>query len=226
MFVDPWGLHYEEVADALEVLVNAKSQMLSSSEGSREYTRAYQNAMQAKEKIRQDVVYIENLGGLKSTLSPIVEGDNNSVQSLKDAGNSVKKAMNSYNIGRVVDDVVLTGALTVVGAVAIKAGIAAIVSKLAPAASTMLTVDPNKINHIFNKAEHNLSPLVQKFRGNVADAYIAVQNAAQKVVNSKGLSGVFDSVDNPIVVKVKGFVVNVGGNVIDGILKIGTFYIK
>jgi len=52
------------------------------------------------------------------------------------------------------------------------------------------------------------------------------QNATQQIVNSQNLTGIFDSVENPLVVNVNGFVVNVGGRVIDGIFRIGTFYIK
>ena len=225
-FVDPSGLDYDDVIANLSTIVNAKARMLSASKSSMEYRLAYQNAMQAKERISNDIIYVENHRELRSILSPIIEGDNNSLQSLKDARSSVETAKDDYNRSQTMVDVATIGVLAVGGAVAIKAGAAAVVSKLAPVTPAIPMVDPNKINHIFNKAEHNLYPLVQKFRGNLTDAYIAVQNATQSVVNTKGLNGVFDSVENPIVVNVKGFVVNVGGRVVDGIIKIGTFYIE
>ena len=128
-----------------------------------------------------------------------------------------------------IGDVVQFGTF-IVGGIAIKAGAgyvaSKIASKLVPAVSAASNIDPNKINHIFNKAEHNLGNLVNKFGGNVTEAYMAVQNAAQKIVDTNKLTGIFDSVDNPIIVKVKDITIHVGGNVIDGILKFGTFFVK
>ncbi len=139
MFVDPTGLHYEDVIADLSTIVSAKARMLSAPRYSTEYRLAYQNAMQAKESISNDVIYIENLDGLRSVLSPIVEGDNNSLESLKGARSSVETALNDYNRGRIIDDIVTTGLLTAGGAVAIKAGVGAlagkIATKVAPAAS-------------------------------------------------------------------------------------------
>lgn len=68
--------------------------------------------------------------------------------------------------------------------------------------------------------------LLDSFGGNKTNAYIAVQNAVQKVVNSQQLTGVFSSTKNPMIVKVKDYIVQVGGRVIDGVFNIGTFYIK
>lgn len=87
-------------------------------------------------------------------------------------------------------------------------------------------VDANKLNHIFNKVEHKLSPLLNKFDGNMTDAYIAVQKAAQNAVDTHNLKGVFDSVMNPITVNIKGITIKVGGKVVDGTFNIGTFYAK
>ena len=100
---------------------------------------------------------------------------------------------------------------------------APIVAKAAP---IIVATDPNKINHIFNNSEHNLFPFLQSFGGDKASAYIAVYNAAQSIVNSNNLTGIYNSVSNPIIVNVNGYEINIGGRVIDGILHIGTFFIK
>jgi RHS repeat-associated protein len=80
-------------------------------------------------------------------------------------------------------------------------------------------VDPNKLTHIFGKASHNLGPLVQAL-GSHEDAFSAVQNAAQTAVRNQGLSGVFETTVN-----VAGQDVVVRGNIIDGVVRIGTFFI-
>jgi hypothetical protein len=79
--------------------------------------------------------------------------------------------------------------------------------------------DPNKLNHIFGKAEHNLDGVVQKMGGQQA-AYDAIEAAAQSKVKSDQLTGVveFD-------VQVGGQKVTVKGNVINGVIKIGTAFI-
>jgi hypothetical protein len=96
-------------------------------------------------------------------------------------------------------------------------------STAAPAVSTR--IDPNKINHVFNKVGRGLEPLVQRF-GSKANAYNEVQRAAQKVVDTHNLTGQFSSRVNPIVVEVGGMKLDVGGAVIDGVLHIGTFALK
>jgi len=106
--------------------------------------------------------------------------------------------------------------------------IKAIGTALAPSApqvaETINNVDTNKLNHIFNKIEHNLDPLVNYF-GSQTAAFNAVQQAAQAQVTANGLTGIFDSANNPIIVNVGRQVVHVGGSVIDGVLKVGTFFI-
>jgi len=82
--------------------------------------------------------------------------------------------------------------------------------------------NPNDLHHIFNNPthNHNLNSFLQSFRGNEVHAYNAVQRA---ISNSPGLpqSGVFEA----IVVQVNGFAISVKGTVIDGVVRIGTFYI-
>lgn len=65
------------------------------------------------------------------------------------------------------------------------------------------------------------------YNGNQIKAYNAINNAAQTVINSKGiLKATFNSVENPLIVNINGFTINIGGTVIDGIFKLGTAFIK
>lgn len=77
----------------------------------------------------------------------------------------------------------------------------------------------NKLNHIFGQARHNLGPLAQKF-GSQQAAFTAVESAIQAKVAKEGLTGVFRTS-----VSVGGQSVEVQGKVIDGVARIGTFYI-
>jgi RHS repeat-associated protein len=84
-----------------------------------------------------------------------------------------------------------------------------------------------KLRHVFGDPAHKMSELLKHFRGNQNRALNTINNAAQKFINSGGIkNGIFDSVKNPIIVKVGRFTVNVGGKVENGIFKIGTAYIK
>ena len=82
-------------------------------------------------------------------------------------------------------------------------------------------IDPNKLHHIFGKPQHNLGQLLNQFGGNQQAAYQAVQNAAQAAVQQQGIAGVFE-----IVVNVGGVNVTVRGNVINGVVHIGTFFVR
>jgi RHS repeat-associated protein len=81
-------------------------------------------------------------------------------------------------------------------------------------------VDPNKFHHLFDKAEHNLGPLVERV-GSREAVYSAVQSAAQELATRQGLTGVIETT-----VAVAGQTVVVRGKVIDGIIHIGTFFIQ
>jgi len=86
-------------------------------------------------------------------------------------------------------------------------------------AGAQAAVDANKLVHIFGNARHNLGPLVQKL-GSQEATFSAVQNAAQAAVRNQSLSGVFQTTVN-----VAGQNVVVRGNVIDGVARIGTFFV-
>ncbi len=78
---------------------------------------------------------------------------------------------------------------------------------------------PNKLNHIFGNASHNLESLAQQL-GSQENAFGAIQSAAQEAVNTGGLTGVLETV-----VDVGGTQVTVRGAFVDGAVKIGTAFI-
>ena len=80
-------------------------------------------------------------------------------------------------------------------------------------------VSSNTLNHIFGKAAHNLSSLVARF-GSREAAFSAVRSATQAAVRAKGITGIFETT-----VRVGGQSVVVRGNVINGIARIGTFFV-
>lgn len=103
-----------------------------------------------------------------------------------------------------------------------QAGTALIFAVVKPARAAKAgaaAIDANKLAHIFGNARHNLGPLVQKI-GSQEATFTAVQSATQAAVRSQGLSSVFETT-----VTVAGQNVVVRGNVIDGVARIGTFFI-
>jgi hypothetical protein len=105
-----------------------------------------------------------------------------------------------------------------IGAEAGEAGVAAEATGVGEAVEAEATVDPNKLNHIFGKAEHNLEAVINEF-GSEQNAFKAIQQATQSAVRDQGLKGVFETT-----VKVGSETITVRGNIIDGIAKIGTAY--
>ncbi len=82
-------------------------------------------------------------------------------------------------------------------------------------------VDPNKLNHIFGNPEHNFDGFLKMFNGDQTAAYNALLRATEEYVKINNIVGRFQD----IVVNVNGFNITVRGNVIDGIVKIGTAFI-
>lgn len=80
-------------------------------------------------------------------------------------------------------------------------------------------IDPNKLNHIFGDVRHNLGPIVRVF-GTQEAAFTAVESATQVAVEAQGVTGIFETT-----VTVAGENVVVRGRVIDGVARIGTFFI-
>ena len=79
--------------------------------------------------------------------------------------------------------------------------------------------DLNKLHHIFDKAQHNLGGLLSDFGGDMSKAFSAIQQAANNMAKSKGISGVFEEV-----VQVGNHSVTVRGFASDGVTKIGTVF--
>jgi hypothetical protein len=90
------------------------------------------------------------------------------------------------------------------------------------AASVARQADPNKLNHIFGQAKHNLDDFVGKF-GSQDEAFFAIQDATQAAFNAgdvaTGARGVFRQT-----VRVAGQDLTVEGRVIDGVVRVGTAY--
>ena len=86
----------------------------------------------------------------------------------------------------------------------------------------LMSVDPNKLHHVFDNAGHNLDDFLNGFGGNQPTAFEAVRDATQAVIDAAGqTSGLIDD----IIVNVGGTDVTVRGVVIDGVVRIGTFFI-
>lgn len=111
---------------------------------------------------------------------------------------------------------ITTGSVTVSGTTVV-AGTAAI-----GGTTLLMSVDPNKLHHVFDNAGHNLDDFLNGFGGNQETAFEAVKNATQTVIDAAGqTSGLIDD----IIVNVGGTNVTVRGVVIDGIVRVGTFFI-
>ena len=109
--------------------------------------------------------------------------------------------------------------LVVQNGVLLGVGMAVTPVKLAATAGEAVAVDANKLVHIFGNARQDLGPLTLIF-GSQEVVFAAVQSAAQSAVRSQSLSGVFETTVN-----VAGQNVVVRGKVIDGVARIGTFFI-
>ncbi len=85
-------------------------------------------------------------------------------------------------------------------------------------ANRLLSIDPNRLNHIFNRPGHNLDTLVRK-SGDIPSAFMKVQDTIREHVVQRGITGHYTET-----VTVAGEEITVRGVVIDGIVKIGTFW--
>jgi len=78
-----------------------------------------------------------------------------------------------------------------------------------------------KLKHFFGQERHKLDGFLKTFKSE-EEAYDAVQNAIEKIVEKNGIVGRFEETVN-----VSGYPITVRGFVDeDGITKIGTFFIK
>ena len=81
-------------------------------------------------------------------------------------------------------------------------------------------IDPNKLHHVFGKPGRDLTSLLNKFGGNQLKAFKAVEKATQRYVDKNAITGIFKDIS----IKVKSVNVTVRGRVIDGKVKISTFF--
>ena len=111
MFVDSWGFSYDEVINALDSIYNAKNIMNHTTPGSTRYDNALETARANKDIIRNSDVYIENWGELTAVLSPLINGNNNSLESISEMKNLTIAARDISNNQNFWDDVLFTGAI-------------------------------------------------------------------------------------------------------------------
>jgi hypothetical protein len=133
--------------------------------------------------------------------------------SLAAAGGASGLGIQLANVGQ-VSAVVVAGSTVTIALPTTAVAMAA----LGP--ETASPIDPNKLHHIFGNEEHKLGILLDKFGGSQEAAFRAVESATQSAVRSKGLSGVFTTT-----VEVAGQNVRVRGRVIDGVARVGSFWI-
>ena len=91
-------------------------------------------------------------------------------------------------------------------------------ARAAKAARNCPKIDPNKLRHIFDNARHDLGSLLSQFKSK-EEAFTAIQQATQAVVQQQKLTGVFETT-----VQVGGQTITVRGNVIHGVAQIGTAF--
>lgn len=83
-------------------------------------------------------------------------------------------------------------------------------------------IDPNKLKHIFGKDQHNLDNFLDAFDNNQEDAFNAVYSETEKYLQNNNITGQFKD----IIVNVDGFNITVRGNIVGGVVRIGTFFIS
>ena len=111
---------------------------------------------------------------------------------------------------------ITTGTVTVSGTTVV-AGTAAI-----GGTTLLMSVDPNKLHHVFDNAGHKLDDFLNGFGGNQQSAFEAVEAATQAAIDVSGqTSGLFGD----IIVNAGGTNITVRGAVIDGVVRISTFFI-
>lgn len=87
--------------------------------------------------------------------------------------------------------------------------------------NTNCDIDPNKLAHIFGKAEHNLDPFVNSFGGSQDDAFRALQTEFSNVAGNY----TNQQLNQGVQVVVNGYSVTVRGAIVDGTARIGTAFI-
>ena len=84
----------------------------------------------------------------------------------------------------------------------------------------------NKIHHIFDKAEHGLQSLVEKYAGDLGQATKDMADKAANMASKMKLpDGLYDF-KNPIVIQLKGELISVTGRIQNGVFQISDAAIK
>jgi len=81
-------------------------------------------------------------------------------------------------------------------------------------------IDPNKLRHIFDKDDHNLTKLVEAANSR-EEAFRAVEKAVQQKADNGEIADRYETI-----VDVLGNSVTVRGKVIGGKARIGSFWVK
>ena len=228
MFADPLGLYNES---ALKMLQDAQALYATDS------ATASEMAAEARSMLAETAQYIEGWGGYDSAIWNAIDAivhagvNGNSAAEVQRALDLTKSYWEDYFSAEKWQDALVFSGLTALTAVLIRGGAAvieALVANLIPAAMAVdqaSKVNTNDLHHIFGKVSHGLDPLVNQM-GSQVNVYNAVQQAAQAQVTANGLTGIFQGSTGPISVQVAGYSVGVYGNVMDGVLKITTFFMQ
>ena len=121
MFYDPWGLSYEDVINALGIIYNAKNAMYHTTPGTQKYNNSYEHIIEQKNVIRSSEIYMEDWSGLKKVLEPIVNGNNNSLTTIKSTKEQVEYAKAERDKIEKRDNAIFTAVLVGGITIAVKA---------------------------------------------------------------------------------------------------------
>jgi hypothetical protein len=110
------------------------------------YQEAYDRIMLAKATIANEVEYYENWGGIADVVGPIINGDNNSLERIKNAGIYVENAEKKANTQNTVDDIIYYTVSTLTITAAIKGG--KVISGMSSARGTSLKFSQSSARHM------------------------------------------------------------------------------
>ena len=121
------------------------------------------------------------------------------------------------DIGKAVPEGILTAAM-MLGGEGEAEGAYQAADKALKAAKNCPKIDPNKLRHIFDNARHDLGGLLSQFKSQ-EEAFAAIQGATEAAVQQQKLTGIFETS-----VQVGGQAITVRGNVVNGVVQIGTAF--
>jgi RHS repeat-associated protein len=121
------------------------------------------------------------------------------------------------DIGKAVPEGILTAAM-MLGGEGEAEGAYQAADKALKAAKNCPRIDPNKLRHIFDNARHDLGGLLSQFKSQ-EEAFAAIQGATEAAAQQQKLTGIFETT-----VQVGGQAITVRGNVVNGVVQIGTAF--